>query len=78
MRNIFLEKSFTKCVGETSHRPFIEKSILSISLDQQSEVSYCLFLLHIQVEDYISKLSCQPLAYISYKAFSKKQMEVWN
>ena len=34
MRNIFLEKSYTKCGGETSPRPFSEKSKLSISLDQ--------------------------------------------
>ena len=34
MRNIFLEKSFTKCGGETSPRPFSEKLKLSISLDQ--------------------------------------------
>ena len=34
MRNIFLEKSYTKCGGETSPRPFSEKLTLSISLDQ--------------------------------------------
>ena len=34
MRNIFLEKSFTKCGGETHPRPFSEKLKLSISLDQ--------------------------------------------
>ena len=34
MRNIFLEKSFTKCGGETSPRPFSEKLKLTISLDQ--------------------------------------------
>ena len=34
MRNIFLEKSFTKCGGETSPRLFSEKLKLSISLDQ--------------------------------------------
>ena len=34
MRNIFLEKSYTKCNGESSHRPFPEKLKLSISLDQ--------------------------------------------
>ena len=34
MRNVFLEKSYTKCGGETSLRPFSEKSKLSISLDQ--------------------------------------------
>ena len=34
MRNIFLEKSYTKFGGETSPRPFSEKLKLSISLDQ--------------------------------------------
>ena len=38
MRNIFPEKSYTKCVGETSPKPFSEKIKLSISLDQQSKV----------------------------------------
>ena len=34
MRNIFLKKSYTKCGGETSHRPFSEKLKLSIFLYQ--------------------------------------------
>ena len=34
MRNIFLEKSYTKCDGETSPRPFSEKLKSSISYDQ--------------------------------------------
>ena len=34
MRNIFVEKSYTKCGGETVTRPFSKKSKLSISLDQ--------------------------------------------
>ena len=34
MRKFFLEKSSTKCVGETSPRPFSGKLKLSISLDQ--------------------------------------------
>ena len=34
MRNIFLEKWYTKCGGETSPRHFSEKLELSISLDQ--------------------------------------------
>ena len=46
MRNNFLEKSYTKCDGETSPRPLSEKLKLSISLDQQSKVCYSLFLLH--------------------------------
>ena len=40
MRNIFLEKSYTKCGGEASPRPFYKKSKLSISLDQQSEIKF--------------------------------------
>ena len=31
MRNIFLEKSYTKCGGETIPKPFSKKSKLSIS-----------------------------------------------
>ena len=34
IRNISLEKSYTKCGGETSHRPFSGKLKLSISQDQ--------------------------------------------
>ena len=38
MKNIFLEKSYTKCGGETIPKPFSKKSKLSISLDQYSKV----------------------------------------
>ena len=34
MRSILIEKSHTKCVGETISRPFSKKSKLSLSLDQ--------------------------------------------
>ena len=50
VRNIFLEKSYTKYDGETSPRPFSEKLKLSISLDQESKVSYSLFLLYAKTE----------------------------
>ena len=33
-RNIFLEKSYAKCGGETFHRPCYKKSKLSVSLNQ--------------------------------------------
>ena len=46
MSNIFLEKSYTKCGGETSPRPFYEKLKLSISLDQLFKFLYRLFLLY--------------------------------
>ena len=38
IRNIFLQKSYTKCGGGTSPRPFSEKLELSIAVDQQSKV----------------------------------------
>ena len=34
MRNIFLEKSYIKCGGETIPGPFSKKSKLSINLEQ--------------------------------------------
>ena len=34
MENILIEKSYTKCVGETSSRTLSKRSKLSISLDQ--------------------------------------------
>ena len=40
MRNIFIEKLYTKFGGEASPRPFYKKSKLSLSLDQQSEMIY--------------------------------------
>ena len=46
LRNIFLEKPFTKYGGETSPSAFSEKLKLSISLDQYSEVFYSLPLLY--------------------------------
>ena len=52
MRNIFLEKFCTKCVGETILRLFFKKSKLSVYVDQQSEIPYSLLLLYVQVEDY--------------------------
>ena len=51
-RNIFLEKLRAAHGRKTSTRPFFNKSKLGISLDQQSEVLYNLFLLYFQVQDY--------------------------
>ena len=45
LRNIFLEKSYTDCGGETIPRSFFKKSKLSISLDQYSKVLNILLLL---------------------------------
>ena len=50
MRNIFVEKLYTKCGGETIPRNFSEKTKLSIFLDQLSKVLYSLFLLHVKLK----------------------------
>ena len=42
LRNIFFEKSYTKCGGETIPRPFSKKSKLSKSLDEYFKVLYVL------------------------------------
>ena len=44
MRNTFIEKSCTKCTGETIARLLSKKSKLSISLDQ-----YCQFLKFVSI-----------------------------
>ena len=43
MKNIFIEKPYTKYGGETSPRPFSKKLKLSISLDQQFEFLFSSF-----------------------------------
>ena len=70
MRNIFLQKSYTKCGTETSARPFSEKWKLSISLDQMQFI-----FIVCQAEGYqsISKLDCIPLAFTSFEAFLKNK-----
>ena len=81
MRNIFFKESCAKCGRETSSRPFLKKSKLSISLDQQSEVSYSLFLLYVQDENHQNRNETKVLStaeactFISYKA-SKIKKEV--
>ena len=49
MRNIFLEKSYTKCGRESIPRPFSKKSKLTASLDQYFKVLYILFLLFVKL-----------------------------
>ena len=44
--NIFVEKSYIKCAGETISRPLSEISKLSISLNQYCKVLKSLFLLY--------------------------------
>ena len=46
MGNISVEKSYTKCAGETIPRPLSKKSKLSISLDQKCKVLNSFLLLY--------------------------------
>ena len=49
MRNIFVEKSYAKCAGETIPRPLNKKSKLIIPLDQYCKVLNSLFLLYVNL-----------------------------
>ena len=49
MRNISLEKLYTRCSGETSPKLFSEKLKLTISLDQWSKALCSLFLLYAKL-----------------------------
>ena len=74
MRNIFVEKSYAKCGGETIPRLFSEKSKFSIYPDQWCKVLYNDFLLYANLRAIeIVKPSCRPLAFILYKAFLKSK-----
>ena len=64
MRNIFLEKSYTKCRGEASPRSFYGKSELSISLDQHWNVFF-LFLFYVYQN--LLKLRCLTVTFTLYK-----------
>ena len=46
LRNIFVEKSYAKCAGESIPRRLSKKTKLSISLDQYCEVLNSIFLLY--------------------------------
>ena len=50
MRNIFLEKSYTKFSRKTIPRPISKKSKFSISLDHYCKVLYILFLLFCKLK----------------------------
>ena len=61
MRNIFLEKSFTKSSVETIPGPFSKISKLRISLGRKSKVLYGLPLLFVEGYRKTLNLSCRPL-----------------
>ena len=68
MRNVFLEKSYTKCKGETI--PITEKPKYVCFFS-----SVCF---HCISSWGLLQLNYKPITFTSYKAFLKKQKEVWN
>ena len=71
---IFFVKDYTQYVMEKLVSD-TKISSLNISLNQQSETSYNLFLLHVQVKNYrnMLKLTCRLLTLASHKAFLKNK-----
>ena len=64
IRNIFIEKSYTKFVAKTITKPLSKKSKLSVSLDQYFKVLNSFFLLYATLRAIeIVKSSSIPLAF---------------
>ena len=85
MRTIFLEKSYTSCGGVVVEKlvtePFIKKSKLTISLNQQSEnVIKFVFILRPSrgLPEYIKTKVPVHLPTTLHKTFLKKQKEIEN
>ena len=75
MRNIFLEKSYTKFDGEIILRPSCVKIKIK-HISGSIVLSFIQFVfIACQVEDYqnIVKLNCEPFDLISYRAFLKNR-----
>ena len=71
MKNIFLEKSYTKCDGKTNSRPSLKNQNWAYlwinSLNFYRVCFDCIF------KSRTVKIYCWPLAFMSYKAFSKNK-----
>ena len=77
IRNIFLEKSYAKCGGETIPRLFSKNHNLSyLPINSLKFYTVCSVFIVCQVEGYrnILKFSCRPLAFTSYKSFLKNKI----
>ena len=82
IRNIFIEKLYTKYGGEASPRPFHKNQnwtyLWTNSLKCYKVCFYCMF--KSKVYQNIFKLKCRTLVFILYKAFFflKKKKMIWN
>ena len=64
LKNIFVEKSYAKCAGESIPGPLSKKTNLSISLDRQCKILNSLFLLYANLRAIETvESSCKPLAF---------------
>ena len=74
MRNILLDKSYTKSGGETIPRPYSKKPKLSASWIKCIKFyAVCFNCMPIVCYRNILKWSCTPLTFTSYKAFLKNK-----
>ena len=79
IRNIFFEKSYTKCAGETINRPLSKNAKLSIFLDQYCKGLNSLFLLYGNLRAIeISENRLHTTCFYLIKSFFEKQKVVWN
>ena len=75
MRNIFLEKSCTKCEGETSPDPYLKNQIWA-SLDQQLEILCRCF--YYMSNSKTTSIGADDLLLPHVKFLKKNKKEVWN
>ena len=68
IKNIVLEKSYTKCREKTSPKPFSGKLKMRISLNQLTKLLYSLILLYPKLRAIKNKLkiSYRSIAFTSY------------
>ena len=71
MRNIFIEKTYTKCGGEIISRPFSKKRKLTYLWI--NGLKFVFIVCQVECYQSILKLSCRPLAFTSNKAFIKNK-----
>ena len=73
MRKFFFSKIIRSSGGKAYPRPISKKSKLSISVEQQSEILYSLFLFYFPVKVYqnILKLRCWLYDFAPFKTFYK-------
>ena len=78
-RNIFLEKSYTKCGEETSSKPlFSKKSKLSIAYLWINNLKFYTVCFHFIPSWGLSKYIETTLQAANIKLFFKKKQEVWK